>query len=100
MMKKIIVFCLLIIFALGNICFAQTTAAEREHHTYYVSTGQDSLENPQPLNGNRHRRNHRPYRHHKHYNHHKHHNHHDDDDFAEDVVKGIIILGIAHEVFD
>jgi len=99
-MKKIVVLCLLIIFAMGNLCFAQSAAAERDHDPYYVVTGQDGLYNPQPLYKNRHGRHHqRHYKHHKHHRHHKHH-HHDDDDFAEDVVKGILILGIAHEVFD
>lgn len=90
-MKKILVLCLLIIFAMGNMCFAQSAAGDQ--HTYGVDRAPDGLNNPQELCKRHHCR-------HRHQHRHHHRQHHDDGDLAEDIVKGAIIIGIAHEIFD
>lgn len=97
-MKKILVACLIIIFSMGNICFAQNANGANDHNAYYINDGrvyQDADRSSTELSS-RDRNN----KHHKHHKNHKHHKHHDDDDHGKDIIKGIIILGVLKEILD
>lgn len=100
-MRKIVIFCLIIIFALGNVCYAQSMAGHDYNRAYSIGIARmdgDTVRAPDELRGRD--RHHRHQSQHKHRKHHKHHKHHDRDNDCADIIKGIIILGIVKEIID
>lgn len=92
-MKKVIIICILIIFALGNVCYAHSAGNDGDCNTYFIGAEKAAYHDmggpEEQCGGHGHR----------HHRHHRHHRDHDDDD-CEDIIKGIIILGIVKEVLD
>lgn len=98
-MQRIVTICLIILFTLGNICYAQATGKHDRNNYYGISIGRVDNDAVRAL-AEQHGRDRRHHSHHKNRKHEKHHRNHDRDDNSGDIIKGIIILGIVKEILD